>query len=144
MIGASSSDPGSAAGVRTWGLPGGGSAVSESGGSARKLEIRSNSSCLALVVGEQDRAGRDRWEHGRVAEPLEEVVPCDVARVQLAMLGGELMFPMVLAGAALATPGSGILGAIVHARGTNAEELNIHSAHGVKLKTKSPVDFVTQ
>lgn len=49
----------------------------------------------------------------------------------------------VVAGAALATPGSGVLG-IVHARGTNADELNIHSADGIKLKTHGPVDFVTQ
>jgi len=32
----------------------------------------------------------------------------------------------------------------VHARGTNAERLNVHSKAGVKLKTKSSVDFVTQ
>jgi quercetin dioxygenase-like cupin family protein len=61
-------------------------------------------------------------------------------RIILALAAGLL----VIAGGALATPGSGILGAIVHARGTNADELNIHSAQGVKLKTKSPVDFVTQ
>jgi quercetin dioxygenase-like cupin family protein len=48
-----------------------------------------------------------------------------------------------VAGAALATPGIGVLG-IVHARGTNADELNIHSATGIKLKTHGPVDFVTQ
>jgi hypothetical protein len=51
---------------------------------------------------------------------------------------------LVIVGAALATPGVGILGASVHARGTNADELNIHSAAGIKLKTHSPVDFVTQ
>jgi quercetin dioxygenase-like cupin family protein len=49
----------------------------------------------------------------------------------------------VIAGVALATPGIGILG-IVHARGTSADELNIHSAEGIKLKTRGPVDFVTQ
>jgi hypothetical protein len=32
----------------------------------------------------------------------------------------------------------------VHARGTHAELLNVHSKAGVKLKTKSSVDFVTQ
>jgi quercetin dioxygenase-like cupin family protein len=48
-----------------------------------------------------------------------------------------------VAGAALATPGIGVVG-IVHARGTNADELNIHSAEGIKLKTHGPVDFVTQ
>jgi hypothetical protein len=50
----------------------------------------------------------------------------------------------VVVGAALATPGVNVLGAPVHARGTNAEELNIHSADGIKLKTKGSVDFVTQ
>jgi hypothetical protein len=50
----------------------------------------------------------------------------------------------VIAGAALATPGVGVLGAPVHARGTNADELNIHSAAGIKLKTKGALDFVTQ
>ena len=50
----------------------------------------------------------------------------------------------VIAGAALATPGVNVLGGPVHARGTNADELNIHSAAGIKLKTKGPLDFVTQ
>jgi Cupin domain len=50
----------------------------------------------------------------------------------------------VIVGAALATPGAGVLGAPVHARGTNADELNIHSAAGIKLKTKGALDFVTQ
>lgn len=50
----------------------------------------------------------------------------------------------VLAGIALATPGIGILSAPVHARGTHAELLNIHSKAGVKLQTKQPLDFVTQ
>jgi quercetin dioxygenase-like cupin family protein len=49
----------------------------------------------------------------------------------------------LLAGAALATPGVGVL-STVHARGTNADRLNIHSAAGIKLKTKNPLDFVTQ
>jgi hypothetical protein len=51
---------------------------------------------------------------------------------------------LAIGGAALATPGVGILGAPVHARGTNAEELNVHSAAGIKLKTRGPLDFVTQ
>lgn len=50
----------------------------------------------------------------------------------------------VIVGAALATPGIGVLGAPVHARGTNIEELNIHSKAGIHLKTKSSLDFVTQ
>lgn len=50
----------------------------------------------------------------------------------------------VIAGAALATPGVNVLGAPVHARGTNIDELNIHSAAGIKLKTKGALDFVTQ
>jgi quercetin dioxygenase-like cupin family protein len=50
----------------------------------------------------------------------------------------------LLAGIALATPGIGIVSAPVHARGTNADLLNIHSKAGVKLQTKSSVDFVTQ
>ena len=51
---------------------------------------------------------------------------------------------LVIVGTALATPGVGILGAPVHARGTNADEINVHSAEGIKLKTKGPLDFVTQ
>jgi quercetin dioxygenase-like cupin family protein len=50
----------------------------------------------------------------------------------------------VIVGAALATPGVGVLGAPVHARGTNTDELNIHSAAGIKLKTRDALDFVTQ
>lgn len=49
-----------------------------------------------------------------------------------------------IVGTAMATSGIGIIAAPVHARGTNAEELNIHSAAGIKLKTKSSLDFVTQ
>lgn len=60
-------------------------------------------------------------------------------KIVVAFVGGLL----AIAGAALATPGVGALG-IVHARGTNADELNIHSAEGIKLKTRGPVDFVTQ
>jgi hypothetical protein len=50
----------------------------------------------------------------------------------------------VVAGAALATPGIGVLGAPVHARGTLAEELNVHSKAGIKLQTKGALDVVTQ
>ena len=50
----------------------------------------------------------------------------------------------LMGGVALATPGIGVLSAPVHARGTNADLLNIHSAAGIKLKTKRPLDFVTQ
>lgn len=50
----------------------------------------------------------------------------------------------VVAGIALATPGIGVLSAPVHARGTHAALLNIHSKSGVKLQTKQSVDFVTQ
>jgi hypothetical protein len=49
-----------------------------------------------------------------------------------------------IVGTALATPGIGVIAAPVHARGTNADELNIHTDAGIKLKTKSSVDFVTQ
>jgi len=45
---------------------------------------------------------------------------------------------------ALGTPGLGIISASVHARGTNAESLNLHSEAGIKLKTKAGLDFVTQ
>jgi quercetin dioxygenase-like cupin family protein len=51
---------------------------------------------------------------------------------------------LAIVGAALATPGGSILGAPVHARGTNTDELNIHSAEGIKLKTRGSLDFVTQ
>ena len=51
-------------------------------------------------------------------------------------LGGLL----AIAGAALATPGIGVLSAPVQARGTLADELNVHSDAGIKLKTKGAVD----
>lgn len=54
-----------------------------------------------------------------------------------------LVLPVV-AGIALATPGIGILSGPVHARGTIAEELNIHSKSGVKLQTKDALGVVTQ
>jgi hypothetical protein len=50
----------------------------------------------------------------------------------------------LLGGTALATPGIGVISAPVHARGTNADDLNIHSKAGIKLKTKNSLDFVTQ
>jgi mannose-6-phosphate isomerase-like protein (cupin superfamily) len=50
----------------------------------------------------------------------------------------------VAAGIALATPGIGVLSAPVHARGTIAERLNVHSNAGVKLQTKDGLDVVTQ
>jgi len=51
---------------------------------------------------------------------------------------------VLLVGAALATPGLGILGAPVHARGTLGEDQNIRSKSGVHLKTKGSTDLVTQ
>jgi quercetin dioxygenase-like cupin family protein len=50
----------------------------------------------------------------------------------------------VMAGLALATPGIGILASPVHARGTNAQLLDVQSKAGVTLQTRSGVDFVTQ
>jgi hypothetical protein len=47
------------------------------------------------------------------------------------------------AGVALATDPIGVVGPI-QARGTNEALLNIQSAAGIKLKTKSSLDFVTQ
>src|SRR5688572_12229707 len=49
-----------------------------------------------------------------------------------------------LAGTALATPGVGIIRAPVHARGSHPAKLNVHSHAGVRIRTRSPVDFVTQ
>jgi hypothetical protein len=57
---------------------------------------------------------------------------------------GVLAGVFLITGVALATPGVGIISAPVQARGTNAEKLNIHSDAGIKLKTRSSVDFVTQ
>jgi quercetin dioxygenase-like cupin family protein len=59
------------------------------------------------------------------------------------VLAAIVLLPL-LAGLALATPGIGIIAAPIHARGTNADDLNVHSKAGVKLQTKSSVDFVTQ
>ena len=61
-------------------------------------------------------------------------------RVVVAVIAGLSL----LAGTALATPGIGVISAPVHARGTNAEDLNIHSDAGIKLKSRNPLDFVTQ
>ena len=61
-------------------------------------------------------------------------------KLVLAFVGGLL----VITGAALATPGIGVLSAPVVARGTLAEELNVHNEAGIKLKTKDAVDVVTQ
>jgi hypothetical protein len=61
-------------------------------------------------------------------------------RVAVAVVAGLFL----VAGAALATPGVGVISAPVHARGTNADDLNIHSDAGIKLKTRNPLDFVTQ
>ena len=64
-------------------------------------------------------------------------------RAQKLVFAVIVLLPL-LAGIALATPGIGIVSAPVHARGTNADRLNVHSKAGVKLQTKSSLDFVTQ
>ena len=64
-------------------------------------------------------------------------------RVQRLVIAAFVLLPLV-AGIALATPPIGVISAPVHARGTNADRLNVHSKAGVKLQTKSSVDFVTQ
>lgn len=55
---------------------------------------------------------------------------------------------LLLVGVALATPGAGIVGAPVHARGTlkptTGENLIVNSKSGVHVKTKGSVDLVTQ
>lgn len=51
---------------------------------------------------------------------------------------------LVLVGAALATPGVGILMAPVHARGTVEDDLVVNSKSGIHLKTKGSVDVATQ
>jgi quercetin dioxygenase-like cupin family protein len=51
---------------------------------------------------------------------------------------------LLLVGAALATPGIGILSAPVHARGTLSEDQIVNSKSGVHLKTKGSVDVATQ
>jgi quercetin dioxygenase-like cupin family protein len=67
----------------------------------------------------------------------------NVRRARLALL--VALGLLIVAGAALATPGIGVLPTtMVHARGTIAEELNVHSEAGVKLKTKGSLDVVTQ
>ena len=63
-----------------------------------------------------------------------------MARVALACV----VLLLGVTGAALATPGVGVLSAVVEARGTLLERLNIHSASGIKLKSKEPLDIVTQ
>jgi hypothetical protein len=65
-----------------------------------------------------------------------------VKRIHRLLLAAIVLLP-VTAAIALATPGIGVV-APVHARGTAAELLNVHSKAGIKLQTKSSVDFVTQ
>lgn len=62
-----------------------------------------------------------------------------MAKVAIVFVAGLL----AVTGAALATPGVGVLSSIVHARGTLAEQLKVHS-NGVQLKSKQPLDIVTQ
>jgi hypothetical protein len=47
-------------------------------------------------------------------------------------------------GAALATPGLGVLSAPVHARGTLTEDLIVNSKSGIHFKAKRLTDLVTQ
>ena len=65
-------------------------------------------------------------------------------KVHIQIVIGALLLLPLLAGTALATPGVGVVRAPVHARGSHADELHIHSHAGVTLETASPVDFVTQ
>jgi hypothetical protein len=51
---------------------------------------------------------------------------------------------LLLVGAALATPGVGIIMGPVHARGTLDKKLDVKSDAGIKLKSKRTMDFVTQ
>lgn len=51
---------------------------------------------------------------------------------------------VTVVGTALATTGIGILSPTTHARGRLAEELNIHSPSGIKLKTHSSIDVAMQ
>ena len=60
------------------------------------------------------------------------------------VIGVFLAGLLVIVGAALATPGIGVLGAPVHARGTLGEGLNVQSRSGVELLARGPVDVVTQ
>jgi quercetin dioxygenase-like cupin family protein len=63
-------------------------------------------------------------------------------RVTLALVLGTGL--LLLVGAALATPGIGILSAPVHARGTLDHDQRVNSKSGVHLKTKGSVDVATQ
>jgi hypothetical protein len=69
-------------------------------------------------------------------------------RIRVAVAGAIGLAFLLLVGVALATPGSGILGAPVHARGTleptTGENLIVNSKSGVHVKTKGSVDLVTQ
>jgi hypothetical protein len=64
-------------------------------------------------------------------------------RIMRLMLPAMILLGVV-AGVAVATPPIGVLSAPVHARGTIAEQLNVHSKEGVKLQTKDGLDVVTQ
>jgi quercetin dioxygenase-like cupin family protein len=62
-------------------------------------------------------------------------------RVTLAIVVGS---GLLVVGAALATPGIGILSAPVHARGTLGQHQVVNSKSGVHLKTRGSVDVATQ
>ena len=62
----------------------------------------------------------------------------------LKILATFLLGLLVIVGAAIATPGIGVLGAPVHARGTLADQLNVRSGSGIELVARSSVDVVTQ
>ena len=65
-------------------------------------------------------------------------------RVRAAIAAGIGLVPVVLVGAALATPGLNVVSAVVQARGTLPEDQIINSKSGVHLKTKGSADIVTQ
>ena len=63
-----------------------------------------------------------------------------MGKVAVAFVAGLL----AITGAALATPGIGVISAPVHARGTLLERMKVHSDAGIKLRSKHPLDIVTQ
>jgi quercetin dioxygenase-like cupin family protein len=65
-------------------------------------------------------------------------------RVRAAIAAGIGLVPVVVGGAALATPGLNVVSAAVQARGTLGEDQLVNSKSGVHIKTKGSADVVTQ
>jgi len=75
---------------------------------------------------------------------MHEHAPRLTRRKRLVIAGVIGLVPVVLAAAAVATPGLNVLSGAVQARGTIGESQIVNSKSGIHLKTKGSTDVVTQ